>query len=241
MMNRFVIILSALLLFLVSCDDGRIYEEEIVLPTDGRTVTFSANATGLGTWPDAYFLALASFDGTNDYAVASKKILAPSEEGGMVSTTLSNISEDITSVELCVVTRLGKRVLTLMTLDGEELNGSTSLEMKGGDMNLSMFDVIQDKVFNTTCIACHGGSTSAAAGLYLTGDKSYDALVSKPSKKVEGANLVEPKDASISVLYMALSSDISVEDNWHYKHNHEVESTDIRSMIKSWINNGAKK
>jgi len=226
---------------MASCDDGRIYEEEIVVPTEGRTVHFSANVTGLDSWPDAFVVALASFDGKSDYAIASKKVQAPSEEGGEVNTTLSNISEDVTSVELCVVTRLGKRVMTLMSLEGEDLSGSATIEMDGGKMALSMYDIIQTKVFNTTCIACHGGSTSAAAGLYLTSDKSYDALVSVPSKKVEGLNLVEPRGASKSVLYMALSSEISVENNWHYKHNHEVESTEIRSMIKSWINNGALK
>jgi len=240
-MRRFFVLLSALMLLMTSCDDGRIYEEEIEIPTDGRTVHFSANVTGLKSWPDAYVVALASFDGTSDYAVASKKVLPPSEEGGAVSTTLSNISEDITSVELCVVTRLGKKVMSLMTLEGKDLSGSSIVEMKGGDMNLSMYDIIQTKVFNTTCTACHGGSTSAAAGLYLTGDKSYDALVSVPSRKMSDLNLVEPGNADKSVLYIALSTEVSVENEWHYKHNHEVESIDIRSMIKSWIDNGAKK
>ena len=230
-----------MLLVMASCDEGRIYEDVAEFPSEGRMVNFSANVKGLKTWPDAYFVALASFDGKSDYAVASKKVQAPSEDGGVVKTTLSNIGEDITSVEVCVVTRLGKRVLTLMTLEGEELNASATIEMNGGNMDLSMFDIIQGMVFNTTCTACHGGSTSAAAGLFLTSDKSYDALVSQPSGKVKGNNLVEPGNAAKSVLYMTLSSDISVENDWHYKHNHEIENTDIRSLIKSWIDNGAKK
>ena len=41
-----------------------------------------------------------------------------------------------------------------------------------------------------TCAHCHGGSSSAAANLYLTEGKSYEALVNRPSKKVDGMLLV---------------------------------------------------
>ena len=113
--------------------------------------------------------------------------------------------------------------------------------MDVGTVNISMFNAIQQNYFNTTCANCHGASNRAAAGLYLTEGKSYQALVDADSKKVEGKKLVEPNNAANSVLHMVLNQQkvegISMD---HRDLVSEKNELTILPLIDSWINNGAK-
>ena len=94
------------------------------------------------------------------------------------------------------------------------------------------------KKYLTTCAHCHGGSSSAAANLYLTEGKSYEALVNRPSKKVDGMLLVKPGSAQESVLHTLLNTTIS--STWGYDHSKEIVSSPILTLIDDWINNGAQ-
>ena len=58
---------------LTACDDGRIYEKTVSYK-EGRIVKLTGTLTGLANWPDDYSIALAGFDGTDEYAVISKAI-----------------------------------------------------------------------------------------------------------------------------------------------------------------------
>ena len=69
------------------------------------------------------------------------------------------------------------------------------------NLNLASFDRIQKQVFETSCIACHGGSTHISGNLNLTEDKAYAALVNveaplSPEKK----KYVSPGNAEESYL-----------------------------------------
>lgn len=91
---------------------------------------------------------------------------------------------------------------------------------------------------NSSC--CSSGSCcgSAAANLYLTEGKSYEALVNRPSKKVDGMLLVKPGSAQESVLHTLLNTTIS--STWGYDHSKEIVSSPILTLIDDWINNGAQ-
>ncbi len=80
--------------------------------------------------------------------------------------------------------------------------------------------------------------SSAAANLYLTEGKSYEALVNRPSKKVDGMLLVKPGSAQESVLHTLLNTTIS--STWGYDHSKEIVSSPILTLIDDWINNGAQ-
>lgn len=220
---------------LAACDDGPV-DETVTYNQEGRNVRLTVTATGLDTWPQSLYVALAAFNDESDYAITSRRI---TETDGTFSVSLTGISDEATRVELCVLNTLRQRVTTFATIEGKALqSGRDTIPFNAGTLNLSMFSAVQTNVFNTTCIGCHGGNGGAAAGLFLTEGKSYSALVGKASKKVSGGTLTIPGDASQSVLYQVLTTDLS--KGWHYDHTAEVIDTRRQFLIREWINSGAK-
>ena len=222
-----------------SCDDGLVHEHynnTIV----GRTVRAIGNISGKDTWADGYSLALAGFTDNSEYAVIMKKIVEPLSEGP-IDVTLAGIPDSVTSIELCTVNSLRIRVATFATLSTDNINTlSDTVPFNVGAQDVSMFNVIQKDLFNTTCANCHGGSNSAAAGLFLTDGKSYENLVNTVSKKNPEMLRVKPGDAENSILYQALFSNLSL--NWHYDHTHEVlENNKMKNILTDWITSGARK
>ena len=220
------------LLFL-ACDDGRIYEEVVVLPEEGRVVKLTGKLTGAENWSSGYNVVVAGFDDTKEYAIITKTI--PAVECREV--VLSGISDEVTRIELCVVNRLRKRILSYETFDCPVIADTIRLDV--GTKDLGMYASLQSQLFNTTCANCHGASTHAAAGLYLTEGKSYDALVNQPSVKMADKLLVVPGDADGSVLYQTLATNIST--GWNYDHTKEVLSDAWLDVLEDWIDEGAKK
>lgn len=242
-MNKKIAIFASVigLMALQACDEGRLYEQETVIAPEGRTVTVTARLTGIASWPDpSMYVVVAGFNDDSDYALINKSVPAPSEEGGEVTVQLSGIKEQVTRVELCVINRLRKHIVSFYTIDEAQLAASNEIEVDAGTLNVGMYHTIQERVFNSTCVNCHGAATSAAAGLYLTAEKSHAAIVGVPSKKLEGMNIVEPGDAAKSALYEALSTDVTITNEWHYNHTAEVVDDGILAMIRQWITHGAK-
>lgn len=224
-------ILSVNLLFL-SCDDGRIYEEHVVIPEEGRVVKLTGELTGAGNWSSGYNVVVAGFDDTKDYAVITKSI--PAEECREI--VLSGISDEVNRIELCVVNRLRKRILSYGTFDCPLTADTIRLDV--GAKDVGMYATIQAQLFNTTCANCHGASTHAAADLFLTEGKSYGALVGQPSLKVTDKLLVSPGNADESILYQAVATDIST--TWNYDHTKEILSDEWLDVLEDWIDDGAK-
>lgn len=225
------VLLTALLSF--SCDDGRIYEEVVVLPEEGRVVKLTGKLTGAENWSSGYNVVVAGFDDTKEYAIITKAI--PTTECREV--VLSGISDEVTRIELCVVNRLRKRILSYETFDCPVT--ADTIRLEAGTKDVGMYASLQSQLFNTTCANCHGASTHAAAGLYLTEGKSYDALVGQPSVKVSNKQLVTPGDADESILYQTLATNISAA--WNYNHTKEVLSDAWLYVLEDWIDDGAKK
>lgn len=228
-------ILSALaLLILTACDDGRIYREE-VFNTEGRAAKLTGTLTGMENWPSGYSIAIAGFVEGDDYAVISRAL---TEVDGPVSVTMTNIGDEVTSIQLCVLDRLRRHVMTFYEADVEGIRDTIRMEI--GTMNVSMLNAIQQSYFSTTCANCHGASNRAAAGLYLTEGQSYGAIVGQPSTKVEDKLIVEPGNADNSVLHMVLNQQsvegISMD---HRDLVSEKNEQSILPLIDAWINNGA--
>ncbi len=231
LINLFTHNLSTILLLISSCDDGDIYSEK-VHTTEGRSVTMIGNLSGCSRWTDDYKLALAGFGEDEEYAEITKYVTTE----GQTSVKLSGIGSSVKDVRLCVIDRLRRHVLTFASMNIEHVNDSTTMDV--GTQNVSMYDAIQQKVFNASCVNCHGAATSAAAGLFLTADRSYNALVGKPSARLPQYSLVAPGNANGSVLRMVINTDTT--HTWHYDHSKDVTSADIKSMIDNWINEGAE-
>ena len=215
-----------------SCDDGRIYEEVVAIPEEGRVVKLTGMLTGAENWSSGYNVVVAGFDDTKEYAIITKAISATECR----EVVLSGISDEVTRIELCVVNRLRKRILSYETFDCPVT--ADTIRLDAGTKDVGMYASLQSQLLNTTCANCHGASTHAAAGLFLTEGKSYDALVGQSSVKVSDKLLVSPGDADESVLYQTLATNISTA--WNYDHTKEVLSDEWLDLLEDWINDGAK-
>lgn len=225
------LLLMNLLFF--ACDDGRIYEEVVVTPEEGRVVKLTGRLTGAENWTSGYTVVVAGFDDEKEYAIITKSV--PTTECKEV--VLAGISDEVKRIELCVINRLRKRILTYETFDCPVT--ADTIRLDAGVKDLGMYATLQNQLFNTTCANCHGASTQAAAGLFLTEGKSYEALVNQPSLKVADKLLVKPGDADESVLYQTLATRISAA--WNYDHTKEVLSDEWIDVLEDWIDGGANK
>ncbi len=227
-----IIWLLAILICLPSCDEGRIYNDDTVQAEEGGTARFSGEVTGADTWSNGYTLALAGFEDGNDYALISKNIETSASEG-VYDVTLSGIPADVSTIELCALDRLRRRVATFLCAEYSAQDGTLQLHADGVDISMSA--AIQNEIFNTTCIQCHGGTGHAAAGLDLLAGNSFRNLISVPSRKIPGIERVAPGQSSESELFLILDTDISAD--WNYDHSVEVVHQEKLDLIRNWIDN----
>lgn len=226
------IVYCSLAMLCIACDDGPI-EENTVTFKEGRVVKMTGELTGLDNWPDEYSVAIAGFDDTDDYAAISKSL--PKTTDGHVEIVLSGIADNVTNVQLCVLDRLRRHVMTFQRMPLQQTRDTLYMEV--GNLDVGMFNAIQQSYFNTTCTNCHGASNHAAAGLYLTEGNSYDALVGVPSTKVPDMKMVEPGNASNSLLHVILHEN-AVEgiSMTHRDLVSEKNEQSILPLIDAWIN-----
>lgn len=111
---------------------------------------------------------------------------------GEVEVILFGISEEVTEIELCVINRLRKRVVSFQTIEDFTATADTTF-MEVGTIDVSMYHTIQQQVFDKTCTACHGGSAKPAAELNLLTGESYEDLVNQPSTIVNDVLRVKPR------------------------------------------------
>lgn len=229
-MRHIKTIMAAAALALASCDEGRIYNDDTVTDEEGGSVRLTAEIEGLDTWPEGYTLALAGFADGNGYALVSKN-LGAIDENGKCDVTLSGIPPEVTTVELCAIDRLRRRIATFRSTPYGYAPGTQLLELPSTD--ISMTAAVQQEIFNTTCTNCHGGSTHSAANLNLTEGKSTGELVMKESVKMPGLYRVKPGDSGNSVLYLILAEGKSA--GWNYDHSVEVVRQEKLDLIRNWI------
>lgn len=232
MHNYLSLILTAVILNLASCDEGRIYPEDSAQTEEGGMARFSGKVKGCATWSSGYTLALAGFEDGNDYALISKNI-DTSNRDGEYDVTLSGIPADVNKIELCAVDRLRRRVVTFLSAEYNPHIGI--LQLTANDLDMSMSAAIQSEIFNTTCIQCHGASGHAAAGLDLLAGNSLENLISVPSRKIPGMDRVAPGQSAESELFLILDSEISAD--WNYDHSVEVVRQEKLDLIRNWIDN----
>ncbi|MDE6479803.1 MAG: hypothetical protein K2L45_05980 [Muribaculaceae bacterium] len=226
-----IILAAAFVGSLSSCDEGRIYNDDTVQTEEGGAAHFSGSVTGADTWSQGYTLALAGFEDGNDYALISKNIDFSASDG-KCDVTLSGIPADVTTIELCAIDRLRRRVATFISAD---YNTQATLQISAEMVDMSMSGAIQTEIFNTTCVQCHGGNGHAAAGLELLEGNSFSNLISVPSRKIPGMDRVTPGQSAESELFLILDTDISAD--WNYDHSVEVVRQEKLDLIRNWIDN----
>ncbi len=238
--NVFIALLGLGICVLSACDDGRIYPDSAT-SAEGKTVVMEGVLEGFDNWASNYRVSIAGFEQADDEYASVSKVITTSDikDDGKVSVELSGIKSEVKIVRLCVLDRLRRHIVTFEEVDVSDATEPVKVDL--GTMNISMHNAIQQSFFNTTCANCHGASNRAAAGLYLTEGKSYQALVDVDSKKVEDKKLVETNNSANSVLHMVLYQQsvegISMD---HRDLVSEKNEQTILPLIDSWINNGAK-
>ena len=93
--------LPVLLIGLHACDEGRIYENAVVATGEGRTVKMTGRISGVDKWSGDYSVVVAGFDDESDYAIVSKVVPASESDNDEIQLTMSGITDEVTTVELC--------------------------------------------------------------------------------------------------------------------------------------------
>lgn len=218
-----------------SCDDGKIYSETTPLIDQGGKVKLTARISGVESWPGDYSIVLAAFATDNEYAKSAKSIVP--DKDGSVEIVLSGLTASVDRIEICAINKLRKRIASFYTADFTEQEDT--LFLQAGTVDAGMFHSIQAQVFDKTCTACHGGSTTAAGGLKLTTGDSYNALVNVPAKLSEDTIcFVTPGNAEESFLHLVLNTHLT--ENWRMDHIDMITSDDLLLLIDDWINYGAQ-
>ena len=233
-MKNYILFLSLFMFVFASCDDGRLYQDRLIVPEEGRVVKLHVNMSGVETWPDGYTVVLAGFNDDKEYSLIAKSI----PNNGDVDMVMAGIGEDVTSIELCVTNRIRERVYSFYTQDFSTVDADTT-RVDAGTIDAGMFNAIQQGIFiGKSCVGCHGTSTTAAADLDLKEGVSYNDLVNRPSVIMPEWMRVNPGNSGESMLYQILSSPVSKE--WGHDHSQEIESSITLDMLKDWIDSGAK-
>lgn len=236
----FIFVSVLLTVAFASCDDGDI-KSKTYSSSDGRTVRVTGKLVGYDSWPDNYKIVLAGFSGGAEYS-SVQRVLVPDADGN-IDCQLTNIESDIETIEICAVDRIRLKAASFFKIQNSGNEEKTTADV--GTIDVGMFNAIQNEVFSKTCANCHGASTTAARGLYLTEGKSYQYLVGDDGKGVQSSRIpsmkrVEPGNAEASVFYRVVA-DNDFTSEWHYNHSGEVLSTTTRALIADWINEGAKR
>ena len=224
--------LLALLAVTTSCDDGRLYADRLIIPEEGRVVRLTVTLEGLNTWSDGYSIVLAGFEDGSDYTVIAKPVQAAGD--GTVDIVMSGVSEEVTTLELCAINRIRKRVATYYELDCSTV-GDDTIRIDAGTLDVGMFATIQQDIFDRTCTGCHG----EGRWLDLSAGASHRTLVGQPSTVFEGRTRVLPGHADESVLYTILTTDESANLGTDHQTQFTLSEEQF-TLIEDWIDDGAK-
>ncbi|MBO7635433.1 MAG: hypothetical protein J6S89_02535 [Paludibacteraceae bacterium] len=229
-----ILILPFTLLLLSACDSGDIY------PVDksnfgGLTCKIALTFKHTSTWPSDYHVVLAAYQNDSEYSEISKGI-SRQVEGDTLHLTMTDIPESCQLVTIAIVNKSKRNVVNLMThtIQASERN-ERFIELGTQNVDLLAYERVQAQVFSN-CTNCHGGSARAAAGLFLTEGKSYDALVNVSSTKNPDKVLVSPGIPSNSFILDVLEGNA---ENVRYDHTNvsfNSETEDL-NLLKEWIKN----
>ena len=237
-----LILLSSLTLSFLSCDDGRIYEEEIIPEAEeGKVMKFTGNISGIDSWARGYSLVLAGFDANKDFAVITQQLPSP-DENGNVEVVMSNIQKDVVTLHLCVVNRQRGLVKSYVEMKCDQDTQDT-IRMEGIKQNVNMFDAVQSQIFNDEeygCIRCHGKTGTFAGGVNLLEGQSYNCLISKKSNIAANDTMViSSGNAEASTLYLILGTKYGKKLKYDHSNILINSYTDI-ALVRDWIDSGAK-
>ncbi len=161
-----------------------------------------------------------------------------------ITFSLNNVESGDYTCKVYVAAHNGNVEAVLHTYT--QVSYAADVRLPLADIKLLSYSRVQEQVFNS-CIQCHGGTQLVEAGLYLTADKSYAALVGIKSQSKSNETLVVKNDAGKSFIMTVLNQkkwlrDIGVNAGSEADHTaaSSFASEADKLLIEKWINNGAK-
>lgn len=243
-LTHYIYIIGALV-GLAACDSGDIEEKVFTVDEKGYTVKVTARVSGLGEWEGTgNTVAVAGFTADSKFAILQKALPSTAEDDIPISLVLSNLSDELQSVELALTNSLRKRIITLATInmnDYRDNSARDTIRLDLGSIDVGRFGVLQTGLFDRACIQCHGASGRSAAGLNLTEGYAEAALVNVPSSRKEGYLRVESGNAEGSLLHLILNE--GGENLLSHNHTEILSSQfksnleEVSSLIDNWIDN----
>lgn len=222
-----------------SCDSGDITETHYTVDSKGYNVKLTATLHGLASLPAGYTLTLAGFQEGDNFAVMQRAIPSGTEDSP-VSLTLSNISSNVSTVEVAVTNSLRERILSLATVKLGDYEGQTdTIRLDLGTLDASATGCLQRGMLDKACIQCHGANGRKAAGLDLTEGNTYADLVNVASSTRPGELRVEGGNPDGSLLWHILND--GGENLLHYNHTEVISSQfkdnlrEVRAYLRKWI------
>jgi len=229
------------LLSMTSCDDGYVNDPTYDTFESTYTVKITGTFTHYDTWQGTYSVAAACYAEGDEYSLFQKVLPSDTNDSTEVTMLLTNVPTKARTVEIAVVGTLRDRIATIHSYDiPSDQRYDDTIRVDVGTLDVGMFSAINKFVFQNTsvnCSRCHA-SAQSTAHLDLTEENAYKSLVNVPSYKDSTLMRVKPYDAENSYLYRVLSSGVS-----EIRYNHPGLMSDYQtflSIMKSWINGGAK-
>ncbi len=228
---------------LCACDEGDIQEKEVGYAQGGYTVELHGRLTGIDGWNDGYNLVVAAFDEKDkDYDMGELRI-GDDCEGKDTTIVWTNINHIATSVELCVATRLRRRVVCFRKEVLPEDGGTLRIDV--GDLNVGLFSGVEALFSdNRRCVGCHGEGNFGQ--LRLNHENAHADLVGKTAHRAEfeGYARVEPGQPEASALHLMLDPDDErgkgvTMFNHKAAYGDELNQQNALSVIDYWISAGA--
>lgn len=235
-MKHFYVIFL-LLPMLTACDSGDVHEVYRRTST-GRTALLTGSVDVWEELPAGYNIALAAFGSTSDYALGQRIISASDVESGRVRVMLSQLSDTVNTVELCVTNTLRKKTLSLQRLELASVPVQDTIRLESALRALTSASCLQTGLFNEACIRCHGGGNQAARGLNLTEGHSMSMLVNVPAAshpelmRVSGGN---PEESLLHQILAESGQDVLHINHVEILHKLGVDTDVLRTFIDEWI------
>lgn len=229
---------------LLSCDSGDIVEPDPIIVGSGVTAQFHGSISGGASWPSNYQLVIAAFDPSSDYSLSQKQITPEQANGDSIVIALPNINAAASTVELCVVNNIRKRIATFKKFNiKSDASRRDTLRFDVGRVDASMFEVVNQDVFENICSKCHGVGDKPAAGMDLRAQHAFENVVGVPSSLRGNEVRIIPGNADDSWLMKVLTP--GNENLTHYN-EHPSLLTNERDrkylrVLTDWINAGARK
>ncbi len=198
--------------------------------------TASANISGrfsfsnFGTWPQAYQVVLGTFNGDTTLPTRSVTIATPADSNN-VYVRLTGIPSGTKEIRLCLVSS-GVVLYTFYTYGYKGFQDSV---MSDKNIALLSFNRVQNQVFTSHCITCHGGSSgSPAAGMYLTEGKAYTNLVNHAAVNSTKMRVLPYSTANSFVIDVLRLKGIG----FTHSASQSISEENIQ-LLEAWIRDGA--